>query len=83
MEQQQGSGGFGDLILNAVTAVANAVGAIFSTSGNRYRYERLPDWFDPRTFDKRDNTPEIALIVVGAVLVAVIIGILITANKKA
>lgn len=72
----------GEAILAALAAVANSVGAIFSTSGRRYRYERMPDWFDPRTFDKRDNTPEIALIAVAVILVALVIGIVITANKK-
>jgi hypothetical protein len=71
-----------EAILAALAATANSVGAIFSTSGRRYRYERMPKWFDPRSFDKRDNTPEIALIVVGIILVALVIGIVITANKK-
>lgn len=72
----------GEVIFTALAAVANSVGAIFSTSGRRYRNERMPDWFDPRSFDKRDNTPEIALIAIGIILVALIIGIVITANKK-
>jgi hypothetical protein len=69
-------------IIGAVTAIANSLGTIFATSGRRYRNERMPDWFDPRSFDKRDNTPEIALIAIGIILVALIIGIVITANKK-
>ena len=47
-----------------VSAIAIAIGSIFGTigAGRRARYERLPDWMQPKDFQRRDYTPEILII---------------------
>lgn len=49
--------------------------------GKRARYDRLPDWMNPKDFQKNDRTADIILIGLVLVLIIVIVSIGITARR--
>lgn len=67
-------------IVTAVAGLGTSIANLF-TAGKNAKYGRLPDWLSPRDFQKNDRTLEIALAVIGVVLIVVIIAITRSVKK--